>query len=59
MRQVISLSLSPELMREVDRAVKAMKASSRSEFLRQAVREWVAAHAVRPRAKAKRRSYGK
>lgn len=39
MRSVVNISLSKELVRELNRAVKKGKYSSKSEFLRDLIRE--------------------
>ena len=42
MREVINISLPKELFREVERVVKKGKYSTRSEFLRELIRERIA-----------------
>lgn len=40
MRKVINISLSPELHKEVEKAVKSGRYSSKSEFFRALIRLW-------------------
>ena len=42
MRQVINISLPGELVREVERIIKKGKYSTKSEFLRELIRERIA-----------------
>lgn len=40
MRKVVNISLSPELYKEVEKAVKSGRYSSKSEFFRDLIRLW-------------------
>lgn len=42
MREIINISLPKELFREVERVMKKRKYSTRSEFLRELIRERIA-----------------